>query len=446
MKPASIKVDKMEPKVTEPRNRPPRCIKWLKKYFWEGQSLSMRHETALRESLNDYTPWYKVVLVKHRRVVGLLLPALFFHFFWWGIFIKYDLWHLFLDKYYMSITMIFGSMIAGMTSEGGGAVAYPVMTLAFNIKPSVARDFSLMIQSCGMSAAAITIFFMKVRLEYASLIFCSLGGVAGMIFGLHVIDPVLTPPYKKMCFVCIWFTFAFALFLLNRYRKRTTYKTIPDFKIWKGIVLFLTGFVGGIFSSFAGSGLDICSFSVLTLLFRVTEKTATPTSVILMAGNTLVGFYWRHVMMDGGISKEAWEFMGVCVPIVVFGAPLGSVIGTHFHRLVLAALIYIIDTVALVSAFCLVPLTPWLIGTSVGIIVFGFIFFFIITKVGERLMMNINKRRTGNEELESCEEPDIYENKLDSRPNNVLNEQALHMSPGNEDQAARQSQIEDTSF
>ena len=38
---------------------------------------------------------------------------------------------------------------AGMTSEGGGAVAFPVMTLALGIKPSVARDFSLMIQSCG---------------------------------------------------------------------------------------------------------------------------------------------------------------------------------------------------------------------------------------------------------------------------------------------------------
>ena len=37
----------------------------------------------------------------------------------------------------------------GMTSEGGGAVAFPVMTLALNIPPPVARDFSLMIQSCG---------------------------------------------------------------------------------------------------------------------------------------------------------------------------------------------------------------------------------------------------------------------------------------------------------
>ena len=36
-----------------------------------------------------------------------------------------------------------------MTSEGGGAVAFPVMTLALHISPMVARDFSLMIQACG---------------------------------------------------------------------------------------------------------------------------------------------------------------------------------------------------------------------------------------------------------------------------------------------------------
>lgn len=220
-----------------------------------------------------------------------------------------------------------------------------------------------------------------------------------MIFGLHVIDPALTPPYKKMAFVCIWFTFAFALFLLNRYRKRTTYRRIPDLKPWKVFVLIVTGFTGGIFSSFAGSGLDICSFSVLTLLFRVSEKTSTPTSVILMAGNTLVGFYWRQIMIRG-VSTEAWEFVGVCVPIVVFGAPFGSVIGTHFHRLVLAALIYIIDTVALVSAFCLVPLTPWLIGTSVIIIVVGFVLFFILTKIGERLIVSAEWK--DDEDQEEC--------------------------------------------
>jgi uncharacterized membrane protein YfcA len=49
----------------------------------------------------------------------------------------------------MTITMIFGSFIGGATAEGGGAVAFPVMTLVLHLAPSVARDFSFMIQCCG---------------------------------------------------------------------------------------------------------------------------------------------------------------------------------------------------------------------------------------------------------------------------------------------------------
>ena len=45
--------------------------------------------------------------------------------------------------------MVFGAIVGGATSEGGGAIAFPVMTLALGIRPAVARDFSIMIQSCG---------------------------------------------------------------------------------------------------------------------------------------------------------------------------------------------------------------------------------------------------------------------------------------------------------
>lgn len=39
---------------------------------------------------------------------------------------------------YMTLTMVFGSFIAGSTSEGGAAVAFPVLTLLFKVKVRVA--------------------------------------------------------------------------------------------------------------------------------------------------------------------------------------------------------------------------------------------------------------------------------------------------------------------
>ena len=54
-----------------------------------------------------------------------------------------------------------------------------------------------------------------------------------------------------------------------RQYKRITYYTIQNFGWREGLMLVLTGFTGGIFTAIAGSGVDICSFSVLTLLFRL---------------------------------------------------------------------------------------------------------------------------------------------------------------------------------
>jgi hypothetical protein len=68
---------------------------------------------------------------------------------WWVLAFRHNYFAIFPTHYIMTITMIFGSMVAGATSEGGGAVAFPVMTLALKIEPSVARDFSLMCQSFG---------------------------------------------------------------------------------------------------------------------------------------------------------------------------------------------------------------------------------------------------------------------------------------------------------
>jgi hypothetical protein len=99
---------------------------------------------------------------RYRKYIGLLLPAIFMQLVWWTLAIRYNLFRLYPTRYPMAITMIFGATIAGKnctwiqifellgaTSEGGGAVAFPVMTLLLHIDSLVARDFSLMIQSCG---------------------------------------------------------------------------------------------------------------------------------------------------------------------------------------------------------------------------------------------------------------------------------------------------------
>lgn len=272
-----------------------------------------------------------------RNLIGIAIPFVIVQTCWWlYMMINFELFNTVfiesvgnysLPRYTMTIVMVFGSMVAGATSEGGASIAFPVMTLALNINPVIARDFSFMIQSIGMTAAAFTIIFMKLRLEWKSILWSSVGGTFGLVFSLECIAPFLPPPYSKMYFVTIWAAFALSLYLLNKNRDRHVFERIPEWNVsmlhfrcgivnTKIIILLATGFVGGILSAISGSGIDICTFAVLTLLFRVSEKVATPTSVVIMAINTCVGFFWRGLIQNQ-IEIESWRYFAVCIPVVV---------------------------------------------------------------------------------------------------------------------------------
>lgn len=43
----------------------------------------------------------------------------------------------------------------------------------------IARDFSFMTQSFGMTSAAFTILMMQIRVEWYSILYTTLGGVPG---------------------------------------------------------------------------------------------------------------------------------------------------------------------------------------------------------------------------------------------------------------------------
>ena len=275
------------------------------------------------------------------RIKALVAPAVVVHIIWWAYMMSSDKLGLFTSDYsssddskdtprwYLSVTMVFGSILAGATSVGGGAVSFPVMTLAFGISPLVARDFSLMIQSVGMVCASVTTVWLEVLVDWTAIKFSTVGGVVGIILGFELVH--LSPPYAKMYFSVLWGAFASALFMLNRDRNRAVFLVLDPPKNpsvwkdgdltssglvnWKTGVLLATGFVGGVFTSVCGSGIDVCSFCVLTLLFRLSEKTATPTSVIIMAVNSVVGFAYRELAM-GGVEKGTYGFFLVCVPVV----------------------------------------------------------------------------------------------------------------------------------
>ena len=80
--------------------------------YLQGPALTATQTQALQE-LGANAPGYEKLIVKHRRLLGVAIPFTFFQVIWLSCAVKYNLWRLFPDRFFMSITMIFGSMIAG---------------------------------------------------------------------------------------------------------------------------------------------------------------------------------------------------------------------------------------------------------------------------------------------------------------------------------------------
>ena len=57
----------------------------------------------------------------------ILIPIIIIVLVWAIYMFAQNSWYLFTELWFMSVTMVFGSFIAGASAEGGGAVAFPVM-------------------------------------------------------------------------------------------------------------------------------------------------------------------------------------------------------------------------------------------------------------------------------------------------------------------------------
>ncbi len=319
------------------------------------------------------------------RTSKIFLTLLFLSTFglWFGYMMFYDNWHLFKDNWFMSLTMVFGSFIAGASSEGGGAVAFPVMTLVFDIAPPVARNFSLAIQSIGMTAASILIITNKIKVELKYILPVCISGAFGIILGSLFLTQLFSPPYIKMLFVSFWLSFGVVLLYLNEVSKRTINESISNVTYKEIIILIIVGLLGGCISSLLGSGIDIFSFSFVTIRYRLSEKIATPSSVIIMASNSIVGFLF-HFFVLNDFGNTEFNYWLVCIPVVIFGAPLGAYLINQKARDFISKFLYVVILVQFVGAFIILNPSGNLLLFSALVFGSGILFFSFFHWISKR--------------------------------------------------------------
>jgi len=276
---------------------------------------------------------------------------------------------IYIQEYWqISVTMIFGSLIAGATSEGGGAVAFPVFTKLLHINPVDAKVFSLAIQSIGMTSASLVIMYLNIEVAWRVILWASLGGALSIIPTSIWLAPLLPPPVLKMSFTAMITSFAITLFILNRQEERLCHDDLPLVGIQEKAILIGAGFLGGIMSGLVGTGIDIVTFSFIVLLFRLSEKVGTPTSVILMSINTLIGFALHGLILEK-FTPQVQAYWFAAMPIVVIGAPVGAMICNLLNRIIIARILILLIAFELITSLWLIPLTPLVMTTSLTIFI-----------------------------------------------------------------------------
>jgi uncharacterized protein len=258
----------------------------------------------------------------------------------WYMF-SHDSFEIYTRQWATVITMIFGSFIAGASPEGSAAVAYPIFTLILKIEPAIARNFAFAIQSIGMTSASLLIIGLRLKVDWNYIIFVTIGGVFGLFLGTYYVVPYISPVQAKLFFVSLYLSFGIALWLQNRKPQREVFNSIQNFQNSDKGRLIIFGLVGGIISSIFGTGINIFTFCLMTIYYRVSEKVATPSSVIIMTIETILGLF-IHTQLTKDFQPEAFEIWLACVPFVALFAPLGAFVISKMPRKGIATLLYCI--------------------------------------------------------------------------------------------------------
>ena len=294
-------------------------------------------------------------------------------------------WELFLEYWPASLTMSLGSFVAGATAEGGAAVAFPVFTKVLHIPSSDARTFGLMIQSFGMTMASVMIYVQRVKILPRVVGMISVGGIFGQLIGTYLIT--IPEPYPKILFTFVATAFGVVMIINRWFIHWKPRDAMPGWSNQYRLLFVFVGVLGGIFAAQTGSGIDMLTFIVLTLAFGMNEKVSTPTTVVIMGLNSVVGFFLHGVVsQDIGI---VWNYWLVAVPVVIVGAPLGAYVASKVSRESIIIFLLFLISVELTTTLWLVPFSSAteVVVTATAVIVCAVLFWRMLSFRKEHVPM-----------------------------------------------------------
>ena len=189
--------------------------------------------------------------------------------------------------FFMPFLGVVAATVANVTPTAAGIVYFPIMT-RIHMDATQVVMYTLMIQSFGMSLGTIKWFIVDRKLFLKNvLVVCLIGGSIGIALSI-LFFPVRDPQRIKVIFD--YFSYVITVLVLLRVIIQRG-QVISEFKfdIYSFIVLFGFSVFGGMVSGWIGFGVDTIFYFILTIFYRINAAAAIVTSIVLMAGVSIVG-------------------------------------------------------------------------------------------------------------------------------------------------------------
>lgn len=316
---------------------------------------------------------------------------------WVSLFISFNDLKFLTEHWFYPAIMVLGAFVAGVTPEGGGVVAFPVLNIFIGIERTMARDFSLMIQSIGMTSASIFILTHSsnnIR-AYKPMLWLIPVSFMGFIVGMQVLQSIPVVIIQAL-FLSLIATFAVIYYLSDH---RGNERTLKLTKKFDHLITIPILFLGGMCASLFGTGADIILYTLLVTRFGMQEKIATHMSIMMMAGISILGFAYRH-FYDAGLTQYQVQTWLCAYPVVLFMAPLGAYVLKHLNKEWMLKFICVLNIGQMLYFNLYKPSLDKFIWSAIFTLVLSLIFYTVMRRL-------VNRRKL--EQLQpvenSCEAP-----------------------------------------
>jgi uncharacterized protein len=233
------------------------------------------------------------------------------------------------------IAAAFVGLLLGLLGGGGSILSIPILVYLFNFDAVVASAYSLFIVGTTSLAGTIP----KYRDHLVNVKTGFLFGIPSVL-AIFITRRWIIPALPKIIFQTSSFVLTQRLLILGifsiimilasvsmiRERKKIRNLTgrlrIPVTIVEGLLIGFVTGLVG------AGGGFLIVP--ALVLLTRLPMKTASGTSLFIIAINSLIGFAG-----DALISEMNWSFLFLFTSIAIVGVLIGNHLSRRFSNVIL---------------------------------------------------------------------------------------------------------------